>query len=324
MNGMTLKSMPVMAVAALALCWTQPSAADWPEKPIQVVVPYAPGGGTDIFVRKILQAIEMNEFLDQPIVVINRAGAGGRTGSRSVLNAKPDGYTFLVNHLTLLVGEATGLADFGYRDFEAVAATGRECSVLMVPSESPYQSIGDLIKAAKEKPNTITYGVNIGALNHMAGIELQQTLPGAEFRFVQIGGSSGNLTAVRGSVIDVGGTSAGTFKNGQDATIRPLGVYAKERLEALPEIPTMVEQGYDASMCYDYWWLAPDRTPVEAITGLAAALKKAMSTQEIQEFLAQNAVQPLFQDSAEVSEEMDRQYELIVPLATEAMAQAQK
>ncbi len=172
--------------------------AAWPEKPITVVVPFQAGGTSDQVTRAFQAAIQENDILDQPITIIN-VGGHYSIGSRRVLEAEPDGYEFLTIHVALMGGEGTGVLDFSWRDFTPVAATGQFCVLPVVRKDSGIDSVDDLLAKAAAEPDTLIFGANLGAINHMAGIMLQNTEPGAKFRFVQIGGGTANFTALTGS-----------------------------------------------------------------------------------------------------------------------------
>lgn len=314
-----MKSVTAALFACVLTATAGTAWADWPEKPIKVIVPYNAGGGSDVGVRILQKAIAEQGLLSQPLVPVNVGGAGGRTGSRQVLEADPDGYTFLSNHMTLMTSEATGLADFGHRDFEPVASTGSVCMVVAVPEDSPYQTLDDLMEASAESPGSIVYGANLGALNHMAGISLEETLPGAKFRFAQIGGDTENYVAVKGEVVPVAGMSTGQYKSGLGGGVRALAVLAPERNPQLPDVPTAREQGFDTTFCFDYWWFAPEGTPDEAVSGLADALETAMQAPEVKAAFEERAMIPLFQRGEELRKHLATEWERIERIAPKAL-----
>lgn len=308
----------LLACATAAVTATGPAWADWPEKPVKIVVPYNSGGGSDVGVRILQKTISERNLLGKPLVPVNVGGAGGRTGSRQALNAEPDGYTFLSNHLTLMTSEATKLADFGHRDFEPVAATGSVCMVVAVPEGSPYKSLSDLMEASAKSPGTIVYGANLGALNHMAGLALEEASDGARFRFAQIGGDTENYIALKGEVIPVGGMSTGQYKSGLGGGVRALAVLAPERNPQLPDVPTAREQGFDTSFCFEYWWFAPKGTPAEAVNGLADALEAAMAIPETRAAFEERATIPVFRRGEELRAHLGEEWARIERIAPRA------
>lgn len=316
---MFLKRLFAIGIAFGVGCSAPVVADSYPEKPIKIVVPFAAGGGSDAIARVFQNAIKANNLTDVPVVVTNVAGPGGRIGSRTVKDAEPDGYTILMNHMTLLTSEATGLADFGYRDFESIAGTGDVCMTVVVKDDSPFDTLEDALNAAKEDPDALTYGVNLGALNHMGGLLLQNTNEGSAFRFVQIGGDVANYTNVAGGHIDITAISAGQFNANKTGGIRGLAVLSDERHPAMPEVPTAKEQGYDLSFCFEYWWLAPKGTPADRVEKLADMLEGAMETEEVKEAFSKRLTLPIFRRGDELANYLESEFKKIEPIASQAI-----
>ena len=238
----------ILTAMAVSLAAAGAAHAEWPEKPIKVVVPFNPGGTSDQVSRAFTTAIQENDILPQPLNVINVGGGHFSIGARQVLDAEPDGYTFLTLHIALMGAEAGGMLDFSYRDFVPVATTGEFCLVPMVRKDSGIDSIEQLLAKAKDEPDTLVFGVNLGAINHLAGVMLQNLEDGASFRFAQVGGGTANYTALTGAQTDVAVLSAAEVANftmgpdGQpleDAQIKPLGYTGTERVGPLPDLPTL-------------------------------------------------------------------------------------
>lgn len=300
--------------------------AEWPEKPIKVIVPFGPGGTSDQVTRAYQMAIQENDILPQPITVVN-VGGHYSIGARQVMEAEPDGYTFLTLHIALMGGEGGGMLDFGYRDFAPVATTGQFCLVPVVRKDSGMESVDDLLAKAAAEPDTLLFGANLGAINHMAGIMIQNTEADAKFRFVQIGGGTANFTALTGGQTNASVLSAAEILNftmlpdgseNPESEIRPLAYTGTERSEKLPDLPTMQELGRDMSFCVDSWWFAPKDTPQEAIDGFAAALEEATETEQIQAFFDEKAFAPVFLKGEELQASLDETWERILPVAEQA------
>ena len=316
-----------LAVTVLALGIQNLALAEWPEKPIKIVVPFKAGGTSDQVARAFQAAIQENDILSQPITIIN-VGGHFSIGSRQVMEAEPDGYTFLLVHIALMGGQAGGMFDFGYRDFEPVAATGQFCVLPMVRKDSGINSVDELLAKAKAEPDTLIYGANLGAINHMAGIMLQNTEPGAKFRFVQIGGGTANYTALTGAQTNTTVLSGAEVLNftrlpdGSDnpeAQIKALAYTGPERNPKLPDMPTLKELGRDMEFCIDSWWFAPKGTPAEAIDGMAAALEQATATDRIQEFYNSKAFSPVFLKGEALQQSLDDTWARIEPVAKQAV-----
>ena len=185
-HGLTL----LWIAAVFAVFVAAPVQAAWPEKPVKLIVPFKPGGSSDQTARVFQKAIEDNDLMSQKLTIVN-IGGHYTVGSRQAMEAKPDGYTFLLIHKALMGAQGGGMIDFGHADFEPVAETSEFCLVSAVrEDDSRFTDVKSLLKKATDEPDSLIFGANLGALNHMAGIQLQNTTPGANFRFVQIGISS--------------------------------------------------------------------------------------------------------------------------------------
>lgn len=303
--------------ALLALTPFASAQAQWPERPIRVVVPFSAGGNSDITVRHFQRAIQDNGFLAQPITVINVSGHFS-VGARQVMEAAPDGYTFMILHLALMSAEASGTIDFSYRDYEPVAATGQLCLLPSVMEDSPYQTVDELLDAAVERPGEIIFGANLGAVNHMAGVMLENAREGAKFRFVQIGGGTANFEALLGRHTEATAFAANEWSTFRDGGVKGLVYMGAERHPDIPEIPTMMELGYDVEYCLNNWWFAPKGTPQEAIDGFAAALEQAIVTDYMQERLAELLVTPVIMTGEALQENLRETWERIEPVAKQA------
>lgn len=304
------------ALAALAAALTTTAApAAWPERPIRVIVPFAAGGQSDQMARIFARAIEENRLLPQPINVVNITGHFS-VGARQAKDAPPDGYTFMLIHIALMGGEASGNVNFGHRDFAPVATSGEFCLTPVVRSDSPHKTLKDLLAEAKDKPDTIPFGVNISAINHMAGLMLQQTTPGARFRWVQVGGGAENFKALSGGHTQASVLAGAEYVNFRaSGAIRALGYTGPERHPGIPDIPTLKEQGYDVTFCVANWWFAPKATPKEAIAGFADALEAATKTAYIQKQLADRLFAAVFRRDAVLDRELDETWKRIEPIA---------
>ncbi|MCB1833239.1 MAG: tripartite tricarboxylate transporter substrate binding protein [Geminicoccaceae bacterium] len=315
----------VAGVTALTLAHAGALAA-WPEKPVKIIVPFKAGGTSDQVSRAFQMAIQDNELLPQPATIVN-VGGHFSIGSRQVMEAEPDGYTFLTVHIALMGGQAGGMFDFGYRDFAPVAATGQFCVLPMVRKDSGIDSVDQLLEKAAAEPDTLIFGANLGAINHLAGVMLQNTEPGAKFRFVQIGGGTANFTALTGAQTNATVLSAAEVLNftrmpdgseNPESQIKPLAYTGPERVGKLPEIPTLKELGRDMEFCIDSWWFAPKDTPQEAIDGMADALEKASATDAIKAFYDGKVFAPLFLRGEALQESLDATWAAIEPVAIQA------
>jgi tripartite-type tricarboxylate transporter receptor subunit TctC len=304
----------ILAAAVAA----SPALAAWPEKPVRIVVPFGPGGTTDILARTLQKVLEERKIITQPIVIQN-VGGHFSVGARQVMTAQPDGYTFLAIHLALLSGEVVDPArGVGYRNFEPVALTGGFCFHPIVRADSPYKSLKDLLETAKSKPNTIVTGVNIGALNHMMALFMEQGFPGAKFRYAQIGGGGENFAAIMGGHTQLTVLSSSEYQTYKANGIRALAYSGPQRLSLEPEIPTARELGLGFDYCAENFWFAPKNTPREAVDGMADALEKANGTPELKDFFEKQAQTGQYMRGPAFAKRLDDVFKMIEPIAKSA------
>ncbi len=291
-----LKSL-VGAALAVAVA-TQASAQDYPTKPIRLVVPLAAGGGSDVFARLLAPGLEKQ--LGQPIVVVNAPGAGTAIGSRQVLNAEPDGYTVLLNHVALHSLFALGKADFNFKDFAVVAGTTAVPNMIVSRPDLGYEDLPSLFAAARENPDSIKAGVNIGAPNHLSVALAAARGGGAPFRYVQTGGATQTLTALLGSQVDIGILTTGDAAAFRDTgEVKFLAILDDERSADYPDVPTAAEEGVDVKMVLDYYWFMPKGTPQERVDIFADALEALMADPELQAQLKERFIPATFTRDAE-------------------------
>ena len=268
---------------------------DYPSKPITVIVPFAAGGGSDVFVRIFQNAIRKNNLCPQPIVIKNIAGAGGTIGSRSAKNATPDGHTILCLHDGIYTAQHYGNADWGPNNFEPIAATGRSGVVVAVGEDSPYSSLNELMEEAKDRPYQLVYGTNLGAPNHYSALFLQNGKSGAKFRFTQTGGGAKRLAQLKGGHIDLTGFSVAEYQQFKDAGIKALASLGEERESSFPNLTTALEQEVRATHDLMQFWWAPQNTPPERIAYLQNLLAEAMATRDIKESFQNLHMDPVLQ-----------------------------
>jgi tripartite-type tricarboxylate transporter receptor subunit TctC len=312
----------VLALAATGLATFATlghAQGSWPEKPIKVVVPFGPGGTSDLLGRLMQKAIEDNKLLPQPVAIVNVKGHFS-IGSMQVKNAPPDGYNFLLVQLALLSGEVVDPSKgVSYRDFEPVAMTGGFCLHHIVREDAPWKSLQELVDAAKAKPNSILFGVNIGALNHMGGGYLERAT-GAKFRFVQIGGGAENYAALKGSQTQTTMLSGSEYANFKAGGMRSLGYTGPARLTSEPNVPTTKELGLGYEFCINNYWFAPKGTPKAAIDGMANALEKAIATDYVRKTQAERASTTEFLKGEAYRKHLDDTFKAVEPVAKQLVA----
>ncbi|MCZ6795816.1 MAG: tripartite tricarboxylate transporter substrate binding protein [Planctomycetota bacterium] len=286
-------------------CLEEGEEGRFPGRPIKVIVPFAPGGGTDTLARLFEKSIEEENLLSQPLVVINVDGAGGTIGSRRVKNAPADGYTLLLLHEAIVTAKHWGTVPYGPEAFEAVAATGEVGLLLAVRSASEHGDLRELMESARTRPAGVAFGANLGAPSHFVGLELEGLHPEARFRFVQTGGGARRFVALKGGHIDVTLFSVEEYLRFRTGDLRALAYLGERRHGALPSVPTAREQGFELIRSNVHFWWVPRSTPRERIDVLAAALKRAMESEAMTTRLAEMQCEALFVTGAALRERLD-------------------
>lgn len=274
-----IRSCATVALMAIGFSMTGPSLAqsNFPDKPIKLVVPFTPGGGTDLIARTL--ASEMAKDLGQPVIVENKAGAGTVIGTDFVAKSAPDGYTLVVSSIAHSVNPSlvSRLPYSTEKDFAPVAMIALSPNVLVVRSDSPYKSVEDLIKAAKANPGKLTYASpGNGTSSHLAGA-LFADMAKLNLTHVAYKGSGGALTDLLGGQVDMlFATSGSVGKFIEGGRMIPLAITSAARSPAYPAVPTMSEAGVPGYVMEGwYGFYAPAGTPAPVIEKLNAATRKA-------------------------------------------------
>jgi tripartite-type tricarboxylate transporter receptor subunit TctC len=258
-------------------------ADTFPSKSIRLIVPYPPGGGTDTLMRIITPPL--TEIWKQSIIIENRPGAGGLIGTGVVVNAEPDGYTLLVQSASYAANPAIykKLPYDPIKSLIDVAILGQTPYVMITAADGPYQSIRDLVIAAKSKPGEITFAsAGVGSSTHLAAEYFNQ-LMGVKLIHVPYKGSPEAIqdtmsgrTAFYMAPLD---TAIGQLKGGK---VRALGVTSKTRNAAVPDIPSIAEQGYpnfEIGLWFGVW--APAGTPPVIVSKINQSVNKSMEEPEV-------------------------------------------
>jgi len=269
-----------LAASLLASSWSASALAGYPDRPIKIVVPFAPGGGTDVVARTLAQ--EMARDLGATIVIENKPGAGTILGTQAVATSEPDGYTLLMGTFANAVNPSlkATLPYDPHADFAAVALIARSFNIVVVNPKSPYHSITDLIAAAKAEPEKLSYGTyGTGTSAHLAG-ELFKNLAKVNLTAVPYKGAAPAITDLIGGQIQVMFTTvASAAALVQGGQLRALAVTSAQRSPAFPDLPTVAEAGvpgYSAESWYGLF--APARTPKDIIDRLNKSAAMAVQS----------------------------------------------
>jgi tripartite-type tricarboxylate transporter receptor subunit TctC len=278
-----LRGVVAMFLSVLA-SFALPASGAFPEKPIRLVVTFPAGGVTDILGRTIAQ--KLTERLGQPVIVDNRSGMGGSIGTQMVARAAADGYTLVLSNAGSFTLNTVLYKDVGYdplKDFEPVISVASVPNILVVPASSPYKTLAELIAAARANPGSLNYAsTGIGAspylgaelLKHMAKVDITEvTYKGAAPALVDVVSGQVNM------IFEAGATSMPYIRGGK---LRPLGASSAKRIAAIPEVPTIAEQGYagfDVIAWFGIW--APAGTPQEVLRKLNTEIDAVLNLPDV-------------------------------------------
>lgn len=270
------------------------AASDYPSRPIRLVVPFAPGGGTDIIGRAVSEKLSTN--LGQPIVVINTSGAGGTIGGSSVAKAEPDGYTLLLWHVGMISSAHTNkpLPYDPLKDFTPIGQVATAANLVAVNPQVPARTLKELVALAKSRPGELNYGSSgVGGADHLSG-ELLSQVAGIRTTHVPYkGGSLATVAAVSGEVQYVTGSASQVMSMVKAGKLRPLAVMQKQRIVSLPEVQSAPEAGFP-ELEYKTWFglWGPAKLPPEVVARLTAALKEVLARHDLRAQLDKGGVEP--------------------------------
>jgi tripartite-type tricarboxylate transporter receptor subunit TctC len=282
------RSAVLLVGAALA---TAPAQAAFPDNPVRIVVPFAPGGGTDLIARTL--GAGMSQALGQQVIIDNKPGGGTIIGTDAVAKSAPDGHTLVISTFAHAVNPSL-MAKLPYapdKAFTPVILIGRGPNVLVVRADSPYKTVADVIAAAKASPGKLTYASQgNGTSAHLAG-EMFDNLAKVKTTHVPYRGAGPALTDLLGGQVDmIFGTAAAVSSFLSSGKLRALGVTTPERSPALKDVPAIAETvpGYVVESWYGLY--APASTPPDVIAKLNAAAKKAARASEFSKKVEQEGL----------------------------------
>ena len=282
MTGVFAQTGP-QAIASAAST-SAPSNTTYPNKPIRLIVPFTPGGSTDILARAI--GLELTKAWGQPVVIDNIAGAGGSIGADKAAKSAADGYTLLMGHIGTLAVNPSLYPDLPYKplkDFAPVAWVARVPNVLVVHPSVPARTLKEFVALAKSKPGALNYGSGGNGSAANLATEYFKLQTGTSLLHIPYKGTVPATTDLIGGQIQVLFTGAPAvlahIKSGQ---LRALAVSSPQRLESLPDVPTVAESGYKGFEA-DQWYgvVAPTGTPKDIVARLNAQINKTLAAPEL-------------------------------------------
>lgn len=262
------------ALAASALSTTALAQSDYPQNPVTIIVPFGPGGTSDIMAR--ILAKHLHAELGGNIIIDNKGGAGGAIGMMQLKRAKPDGYTLGLSVIGPEVLQP-GMRKTGYthQDFDHICGTYSVPLMMMVPQDSPFKTMTDVVDYAKQKPKQLTYGTSgTGTLLHIA-MEMLMKQAAASALHVPYKSSAEMVTGLLGKQVMVFNDTTTVAKQYK---LRPLGIFADQRLSSIPDVPTTREGGWPIEATIWGGLIAPKGLPKEVVAKLETACGKALNS----------------------------------------------
>ncbi|QOF81743.1 Bug family tripartite tricarboxylate transporter substrate binding protein [Variovorax sp. 38R] len=308
------------AVALLAAPFLLAHAADFPSKPIKFIVPYSPGGTTDLVARTVGQKV--SEKLGQPVLIDNRGGAGGNIGMDAVAKAAPDGYTIgfgAISTNALNPHIYKSMAFDPRKDFTAISLLGMSTIVLEVPASSAIRTVPDLIAAAKKNPGLPYATAGTGTSMNLAGVMFAQ-MTGTELTHVAYKGSGPAITDMLGNTIGVMFDNLpASLPHIQAGKLRALAVAGGTRSPSLPDVPTMAEAGLKGYALEPWFGVyGPAKVPAPIVKALNEAFVEALAMPDVKAKLQQAGFSPRGSTAQELSTLTDTEYKRLGDVARKA------
>jgi tripartite-type tricarboxylate transporter receptor subunit TctC len=267
-----------VSAAALVMATASGFAADYPDRAIKLIVPWAAGGDTDLIFRPLAPLLQ--KYLGQPIVIANVGGASGTVGEREASGAAPDGYTLFGAHDFIHSVYFGGMIDIKYdAAFEPVCMVSSTPSVITVGAKTPWKTFKELVEDAKKRPDQIVVGASLGSTSQYS-IAIAANAAGVTFKYVPYDGTAKRMNALLGGHIDVGDSNL-TQKGKVDAgLLRFLANMSEKRTTGLEDVPTLKELGYNVTYSVNRGIMVPKGTPAAVIAKLNDACAKATKEPE--------------------------------------------
>jgi tripartite-type tricarboxylate transporter receptor subunit TctC len=313
-----------LSVAALVAVPYTVSAQEWPSKPVKIVVPFAPGGGSDFIARYI--ARRLTEELKQPFIVDNKPGAGGNIGAEQGIKSPPDGYTLTLIASSYTVNPSVYKLNFDpINDITPIVQISQGPLIIVTNPSLPAKNLKEFIALAKAKPNEINYASSgQGSIIH-AATELFDQRAGVKMTHVPYKGSGPALTDTIAGTTQVFFSSASTaIPQIQAGKLRAIGVTTAKRIPALPDVPTVGESGvanYDVTLWHGL--IGPKGMPPAIVNKINAAVVKALQLKESEEQLQNDGVSPAGGTSQKFGETIKKETEMWRKVVADANIKAE-
>jgi len=315
---MLLKKCLIGAVLAVAALGTAQAAGDYPNKPVRVYVGFAPGGATDLLAR--YYADQLSRRLGQTFIVENRAGAGGNVAIQALTQAAPDGYTIAMGANYIASNAAMKRNAYDWEtQLQPVSLIASTPNILVVPPNSPFQSVDDVIKAAKKPDAFLTFGsAGVGSSIHLSG-ELFKAMTGTQLTHVPYKGVTPAEVALMAGDIDMMfGSPSNEVPLVQSGKLRVLAITGLERMKVFPDTPTLDESGLKGfNVGASYVLVAPANVPTEVMDRLHTAIEEINATDETTAFTDRIYATPMRGGPAEAKAFLQSEYQKWAKLVEE-------
>ncbi|GAB2781538.1 tripartite tricarboxylate transporter substrate binding protein [Halomonas shantousis] len=303
------------AVALALIAASSSVLADYPEKPITIIVPWTAGGGTDTTARTIASALEKE--LGQTVNVVNRTGGSGVVGHTAIVQAKPDGYTLGLATVEVNMMHWQGLTDLTYEDFTPIGQINFDYAGIHVADGSPFDSLETLVASVKEQPKGtyVASGTGLGGIWHIAyaGFMMDQGIAADKVTWIPSQGAAPAMTELAAGGVDIAASSVPEARSMIEAgKVRSLGVMAPERLDSFPDVPT-IEEAVGSNYQNGAWRgiVGPQDMDPDIVAKLEQALEAAYRSDEYQSFMSKQGFGTEWRNSKDFGQfmaEMDTEF----------------
>lgn len=262
--------LPVLGAAVIGLgILAAPAFADYPKKPVRIIIPFPPGGTTDTVFRTVQPYL--SKSLGTEVVIVNTKGAGGAVGTQMAADAKPDGYTIGTLQTNTMIAQAVGLGKYKNEDYEPTVSIGDMPLTLAVKGDGPYKNLKDYQAAAKSNPGKIGLAMGVGTLAHFVAQQTANEL-GVKLKLVNAGGGAKKKAAVLGGHVEgLIDPPPGVLGQHRAGKLRVIAVFGPQRLATMPNVATAKEQGVDLIAYQTKGFFVPKGTPASIKKKIADA-----------------------------------------------------
>lgn len=328
-NVMHGKVVALIATAAFGAMACGPALAGWPDdKPIEVVIGFAPGGATDVMARKLLPAVEQRLGGKVKFVVLNKPGAGGEIAFAAIQRAAPDAYAIgVVNVPGYNFIPMTRKTQYGMDEIRLIARVVDDPSVIVVPADSKFATLADVLAALRSKPGSVSFGHNGAGTNGHLAIRMLAGAAKVEPNEISYRGTAMQRTDLLGGHLQVGMFSLSEvpeLHGGNKGPLRAIAILSKQRSPSLSDVPTAEETGIPVTMTAERGFAAPKAIPDEIAKKLEAAIAEGLRDPDYLKASPGDAPVIAFMPGAEWQKRLDAMNQALRPFAEEMKAQEQK